>query len=252
MIGPTMTDSTVMDARAFQSQRVVITGGSSGIGKALANAVVAAGGTVVLIGRSAEKLRAVAGELGPSYAATECVDVCDEEAVSDLFSRLGPFDHLATAAAGTIRGRFTDLAVTEAREMFESKFWGQYHCVKHAAPFLRPTGSVVLFSGWISRKPAIGLSTLAAIDGAVESLARVLALELAPVRVNAVTPGMIDTPLWSARLSPDEQDRHFRQVGQSLPVGRAGAADDVAQAVAFLMQNGFVTGTVLDIDGGQQ
>lgn len=97
-----------------------------------------------------------------------------------------------------------------------------------------------------------GVSTLAAVDAAVEALGRTLALEIAPRRVNTVVPGMIDTPLWAARLSPEEQRAHFRKVGEGLPVGRAGLAEDVAHACRFLMENGFVTGTTLDVDGGQR
>jgi NAD(P)-dependent dehydrogenase (short-subunit alcohol dehydrogenase family) len=105
--------------------------------------------------------------------------------------------------------------------------------VKYAAPRMASHGSIVLFSGWISRKPAVEMSTLAAIDGAVEALARTMALELAPVRVNAITPGQIDTPLWRSRLSETEARAHFDRVAQNHPVGRVGTADDVAQAVRF-------------------
>jgi len=139
-----------------------------------------------------------------------------------------------------------------ARGLFESKYWGQYHCVRHAAPRLGSDGSVVLFSGWMSRKPMVGTSAPAAVDAAVEALTRVLSLELAPVRVNAVTPGMIDTPLWRARLSADEQRAFFERIGRDLPAGRPGTADDVAHAVQFLLENGFTTGAVLDVDGGQR
>ena len=151
-----------------------------------------------------------------------------------------------------MRGNVVDLPVTQARALFESKYWGQYHCAKYAAPQLPAQGSMVLFSGWISRKPMAGVSTLAAVDAAIEALGRTLALELAPRRVNVVTPGMINTPLWSARLGATEQKAHFDKVGQSLPVGRAGTPQDVAHAVRFLLENGFTTGAVIDVDGGQR
>lgn len=236
---------------ALDGQRVVITGGSSGIGLALARRVVSAGGLVVLIGRDEAKLAHAAAELGAA-ATTRSLDVTDETAVAATFAQLGPFHHLVTAAAGTVRGTVLDLEVSAARALFESKYWGQYHCVKYGAPQLRPGGSVVLFSGWISRKPMAGTSTLAAVDAAIEALARTLALELAPIRVNAITPGMIDTPLWSVRLSPEAQRAYFAQVASALPVGRFGTAEDVAHAVQFLLENGFMTGAVVDIDGGQR
>jgi NAD(P)-dependent dehydrogenase (short-subunit alcohol dehydrogenase family) len=231
--------------------RIVVTGGSSGIGLELARLAIEAGaGEVILAGRSAQRLAAAAQSLGGA-CTTLVLDVTDESAVAQAFAALGPFDHLVTAAAGTYRGTVVELDTAKARELFESKFWGQHHCVKHGGPQVLDTGSITLFSGWISRKPMMGTGTLAAVDGAIEALGRVLALELAPVRVNTVVPGMIDTPLWSARLTPEQRREHFSKVAQSLPVGRAGTAVDVAHAVLFLMTNGFTTGAVLDVDGGQ-
>lgn len=237
--------------QTFQAQRIVITGGSGGIGVALARDLIARGAaSVVLTGRDPAKLARAAEELGPKVE-TAAFDVTDESAVAAFFASQPQIDHLVTGAAGTARGLVTELEVAKARALFESKYWGQYHCCKYGAPKLSPQGSIVLFSGWISRKPMAGVSTLAAVDAAIEALGRTLALEIAPRRVNTVVPGMIDTPLWAARLSPDEQRAHFSKVGAGLPVGRAGRAEDVAHACRFLMENGFVTGITLDVDGGQ-
>lgn len=233
------------------NKSVVITGGSSGIGLATAQACEAFGAKeIVLIGRSEPKLRSAVSIVGGNSRLL-ALDVSNEREVQRAFNNIGAFDHLVTAAAGTHRGRVTELDTEAARALFESKFWGQHHCAKHGAPFLKEGGSLTLFSGFISRKPAIGTSTLAAIDAAIEALARVLSLELAPLRVNAVNPGQIDTPLWRARFTEQQQQEHFARVSKDLPVGRAGTAEDIAQAVLFLMTNGFVTGSVLDIDGGQ-
>jgi NAD(P)-dependent dehydrogenase (short-subunit alcohol dehydrogenase family) len=201
------------------------------------------------MGRTSERLTAARKALG-SAASTVQVDVTDEDALKTAFANIDRIDHLVTAAAGTLRGRVVDLDARHARQLFESKFWGQHHCLKYAAPRMAADGSVVLFSGWVSRKPAVEMSTLAAINSAIEALARTMALELAPVRVNAITPGQIDTPLWRSRLSEAEVRAHFDRVASALPVGRVGTADDVAHAVLFLMTNGFMTGAVLDIDGG--
>lgn len=238
--------------QTFDGQRIVITGGSGGIGIALARDLIARGAAeVVLTGRDPEKLANAAARLGPPVR-THAFDVTDEDAVAAFFAAQPQIDHLVTAAAGTVRGLVTELDVAKARALFETKYWGQYLCCKYGAPILAATGSIVLFSGWISRKPMAGVSTLSAVDAAVEAPGRTLALEIAPRRVNTVVPGMIDTPLWAARLSAEEQRAHFRKVAEGLPVGRAGVAEDVAHACRFLMENGFVTGITLDVDGGQR
>lgn len=235
----------------FAHQHVVITGGSSGIGLQLAQDLAARGARLTLLGRNLDKLQQAAQQVdGPVQVSS--VDVTDEPAVARFFEQAGPLDHLVTAAAGTVRGTVVELETARARELFESKYWGQYHCAKHAAPRLAASGSIVLFSGWISRKPMAGVSTLAAVDAAIEALGRTLAMEIAPRRVNVITPGMIDTPLWAARLKPEQQRAHFEKIAATLPVGRAGNAQDVAHAVRFLLENGFTTGAVIDVDGGQR
>jgi NAD(P)-dependent dehydrogenase (short-subunit alcohol dehydrogenase family) len=178
--------------------------------------VIDRGSKVILMGRTRERLKAAREELGPA-ATTVQLDVTDEDAVKAAFASIDRIDHLVTAAAGTLRGRLVDLDTRDARQLFEVKFWGQHHSLKYAAPRIAAHGSVVLFSGWISRKPTVEMSTLAAIDGAIEALARTMALELAPVRVNAITPGQIDTPLWRARLSETEAQAHFARVARRAP-----------------------------------
>ena len=241
-----------MNERTFDGQHIVITGGSGGIGLALAGDLLARGaGKVVLTGRDTNKLAHAAKSLG-SRVETATFDVTSEDQVARFFSGQPVVDHLVTVAAGTVHGSVAELEVAKARALFEPKYWGQYLCCKYGAPRLAKRGSIVLFSGWISRKPTAGVSALAAVDAAIEELGRTLALEIAPRRVNTVVQGMIETPLWAARLSPDEQKAHFQKVGAGLPVGRAGLAEDVAHACRFLMENGFTTGATLDVDGGQR
>lgn len=233
-------------------QRVVITGGSSGIGLATARRALDDGAdSVVLMSKTQSKLEEAEQSLG-ARVSSYAVDVTDEKAVEQAFKSLGQVDHVVLAAAGTYRGVIAEMDFQAARALFESKFWGQQYCLKHAANKMQSGGSITLFSGWISRKPMIGTGTLAAVDGAIESLTRVASLELSPVRVNAITPGQIDTPLWSARLSDEEKKAYFDKLGKQLPAGRSGTADDVAHAVHFLMTNSFVTGAIIDVDGGQQ
>lgn len=240
-----------MIAENIKDTRIVITGGSSGIGLEVARQALALGArAVILLARNAERLTEAATHLDGAVE-TSILDVTDEQAVEETFSRLGGFDHLVTAAAGTVRGTIIDVDTNAARELFDAKFWGQHHCVKYGAPQLSMHGSITLFSGWTSRKPMKGLSTLAAVDGAVEALGRVAALELAPVRVNTIVPGQIDTPLWRTRLDEAAAQAHFATVDADLPVGHRGRPEDVAAAILSLASNHFITGATLDIDGGQ-
>ena len=241
-----------MIAKSFEGQRIVITGGGSGIGLALARDLVECGAAaVVLTGRDEAKLQSAATELGPTIE-TATFDLSDESAVASFFDAQPPLDHIVTAAAGTVRGTVVELEVAKARAVFETKFWGQYYCCKYGAGKLVANGSVVLFSGFPGRKPMAGISTLAAIDGAIEALCRTLTLEIAPRRVNTIVPGMINTPLWSSRLTAAEQRDYFQEIGADLPAGRGGTAEDVASACRFVMENGFMTGAIIDVDGGQR
>lgn len=235
---------------SVEGKKVVITGGSSGIGMATAKALIAQGANVAIASRSPEKLKRASELLGPK-AETYSLDVTREWDVKDFFEEVGPFDHLVTAAGPEAGDKpILQLNTAAARSMFESKFWGQYYAAKYGAPKIQDGGSITMFSGWISRKPMAGLSTFAAIDGAIESLIRILALELAPIRVNAVTPGAIETPLWNS-MPEDDRRATLNAFAAALPVKRVGKPEDVKKAVLYLIDNGFTTGAVIDVDGGQ-
>ncbi|MEW6324434.1 MAG: SDR family oxidoreductase [Nitrospirota bacterium] len=235
---------------SLKGKKIVITGGSSGIGLATARALANWEAEVIIAGRTVPKLEQAKQSLGPRAAAAP-LDVTREPDVKRAFENIGPFDHLITAASGVAMGAFREIDTAAARELFESKFWGQYLCAKHAAGRLRPGGSIVLFSGIASRKPMAGLSTYAAIDGAIESLARTLALELAPIRVNVVTPGVIETPAWDGMPEPVRRAQ-LDAIAASLPVKRVGTPDDVAKTVLYLLDNEFMTGAIVDVDGGHR
>jgi len=232
----------------LNNQKVVIIGGSSGIGLETAKQLSAQGAKVVIASRSEDKLQK-AKELLGSSASSYTLDTTQEEQVQSFFSAVGPFDHLVVSAAETSGGAFLTTNTAEARKLFDNKFWGQYYAAKYGAPNISPGGSITLFSGVVAYKSMIGSSMLGAVNAAVSNLGQTLALELAPIRVNIVSPGIIDTP--SRNKMPEEtRSQFYASVAGKLPLQRVGQAEDVAQSVLYLIQNHFVTGTVLHVDGG--
>ncbi len=233
----------------LKNQRILFIGGSQGIGLAAAQKAHAAGAQVILAARNPERLRDAASQLGKGVSTLR-VDVTDEPALKALFEEVGEFDHLVYTAASALIAPLADQTTRDFRLLIESKLIGQALAVKYGAPRIRAGGSVVLFSGIVSRKPFAGASAYAAVGAATEAAARTWAIEYAPLRINVVVPGIIDTPVWDLVLPPEAKAEHFRQVENQLPVGRVGHADDVASAVMFLMQNPFVNGATVEVDGG--
>ncbi|MFG2222299.1 SDR family oxidoreductase [Streptomyces sp. NPDC048644] len=233
---------------ALDGRTVVLIGGGSGIGLRVAHQAVAAGARVVIGGRTPERLAAAAQELG-DRATWRTVDTTDRSSLAAFFAELDRVDHLFTSAASYRVGPMRELSDEDAESPFVSKFWGQYHAVRYAAPKLAQDGSVVLMSGAAGARPPAAAPAYAACNAAVEGLGRGLAVELAPVRVNVVSPGTIDGNLWAHR---PEQDREaaFAQYRRDTVLGRLGTEDEVAQTVLFLFTNGFTTGATLYPDGG--
>jgi NAD(P)-dependent dehydrogenase (short-subunit alcohol dehydrogenase family) len=233
----------------FEDQRVVLLGGTSGIGLAAATAAAAAGASVVVASSSAARVDAALERL-PATAEGRVVDLLDEAAVGALFVEIGRFDHLVyTAGEALALGLVAETSVATARAALELRVWGAYAAVKHAAPHLREGGSIVLSSGSAGSRPHPGWSVGALICGGVEGLTRALAVELAPVRVNAVRPGVVRTDLWRG-MAEEDRDGMYAAIAADLPVGRVGEAADVAASCLYLMDNGYTTGTVLTVDGG--
>lgn len=232
----------------LREQKIVIIGGSSGIGLETARQAIALGAEVVIASRSEQKLRQALAQLGPNATAYP-LDIADEGQVQAFFDRVGRFDHLVVTAAETSGGPFLRTDTAQARQLFENKFWGQYYAAKHGAPNLAADGSITLFSGVVAYKTTVGSSALGAVNAAVSNLGESLALELAPIRVNVVSPGIIDTPA-RGKMSEDARSQFYAAIAGKLPVKRVGTADDVAQSVLYLIRNGFVTGTVLHVEGG--
>jgi NAD(P)-dependent dehydrogenase (short-subunit alcohol dehydrogenase family) len=236
-------------ANGLQDKRVVVLGGSSGIGLAVAQLAAAQGAKVVIASSSAERVQKAVESIGREVQG-QAVDVADERAVATLFSRLGPFDHLVFTAGDSLH--LHDLASTDlqqARHAFELRYWAALAAVKYGSPHIRHGGSVVLTTGIAGQRPHKGWVIAASVCGTIEALTRALAIELAPIRVNAVSPGVVRTNLWQ-NMSAEEREELYESVGKSLPVGRVGGASDIAQAYLFLMQEGFGTGQTIVVDGG--
>lgn len=232
----------------FQNKRVVIIGGSSGIGLAAAKLILAQGGEVIIASRSSEKLEKARMELG-GQVKTHVLDIAKEEQVKLFFKNVGAIDHLVVTAAETSGGAFL-LSDTEMdKKMFDNKFWGQYYAAKYGAKNISPEGSITLFSGIVAYKAMVGSATLSAINAAVVALGKTLALELAPIRVNVISPGIINTPSRS-KMSEVSRNEFYMGIANKLPVKRVGEADDVAKGIVYLLSNSFVSGTVLHVDGG--
>ena len=233
----------------LQNKRVVVLGGSSGIGLAVAEQAAAQGAKVVVASSNAERLQKAIASIGGD-AEGQGLDVSDERAVERFFAKLGPFDHLIfTAGDSLLVQDLGTMDLKQARRAFELRYWSALAAVKYGIPQIRKGGSIVLTTGVAGRRPHKGWIVAASVCGTIEALTRALAIELAPIRVNAVSPGVLRTSLWQ-NMDPDQREQLFESAAKRLPVGRVGEAHDVAQAYLFLMQEGFSTGQTVVVDGG--
>ncbi|WP_439865286.1 SDR family oxidoreductase [Pseudomonas antarctica] len=228
---------------SLSGKTVVVIGGSSGIGAAVAAAAVARGAQVVVAGR-----RLACGV--DNGVRSEPVDVTDSASLQRLFETVGRFDHLVYTSGPSVRAKpLVETDLVEAQENFNVKLWGALRAIQLALPFLDERGSISLTSGQLGRKLAAGQFIKTGINAATEALGKQLAKELAPRRVNVVSPGVIDTPAY-AGLAEDQRQAMYAKAGGALPVGRVGRAEEVAAGYVLAMENGFMTGAVVDIDGG--
>jgi NAD(P)-dependent dehydrogenase (short-subunit alcohol dehydrogenase family) len=228
----------------MKQQTVVVIGGLSGIGRAVAERAAAEGARVIAVGRR----DAPAG--WPQQIETARVDITDEAAVERFFNQLGALDHLVITSGPVIgSAKLAELDISAAQAAYDVKVFGQLRAAKHAARHIAKTGSITLTSGLLARKAVPGALVKATMNAAIENMGKTLAKELAPVRVNVMSPGMVETGMWGD-MSEDERKAMAARAGSGLPVGRVGQADDLAQAYWLLMTNGFMTGAVVDVDGG--
>ena len=230
-------------------QRVVVIGGSSGMGLATAHAAAREGAAVTVVSSRRERVdAAVAGLPGPCDGAV--LDVRDTDAVAAFFEQVGELDHLVFSAGDAFTPRrLAELSIAEARAVLEVRFWGAVAVIASAVAHMAERGSIALTTGTVGRRPVPGAALAAAGAGAVEGLVRGLAAELAPVRVNAVRAGAVRTPLWD-RVPEPQREVAFAGLADRTLIGTIGEPEDIALAHLYLMQNSYVTGTVLTVDGG--
>jgi NAD(P)-dependent dehydrogenase (short-subunit alcohol dehydrogenase family) len=235
--------------RELSGRRIVVLGGSSGIGLAVAQRAVAQGATAIIASSNADRVKQAVAALD-GKAEGHALDFSNERDMQNFFQNIGDFDHLVFTAGDTLQlNELVATDLTKARRAFELRYWAALAAVKYASPHIRTDGSIVLTTGVAGRRPHKGWAVVASICGTIEALTRALAVELAPIRVNAVCPGVVRTSLWK---NMQEQDREamYENVGNHLLVGRVGEACEIALAYLFLMQEGYSTGQTVVVDGG--
>ncbi|MBO9614931.1 MAG: SDR family oxidoreductase [Dyadobacter sp.] len=234
---------------SLNGKKVVILGGSSGLGLATSKAAAAEGAHVIIVSSNAARVQNAVAEL-PGTGFGMQADLSDETSIKHLFEEIGMLDHLVfTAGESLLLSKIAETEVSTAREFFNLRYWGAFMAVKYAAPRVNAGGSIVLTGGIVSARPNAGWSIGASICAAMDGFTRAMAVELAPIRVNLVSPGIIRTNLWSS-MAETERDAFYEQVAGTLPVRRVGEAEQIAQTYIYLMRQPFVTGQILVTDGG--
>lgn len=229
--------------QSLAGSRVLVVGGSSGIGLAVATMAARRGAQVTVAGRDQAKLDAAIQEVGASCSGRR-MDTTEDASVEEFFASAEPFDHVIVTAAKPGGGSVRDLPMEDALQLFSSKFWGSYRVARLAQ--VRPGGSITFVSGLAGRRPRPQRVVVGAACAALESMTRGLALELAPVRVNCVSPGITDTPLLRAGFP-----NGIEHLTEGSPTGRVGQPDEIAMQILACAENGFMSGAVIDLDGGR-
>ncbi|SDR09545.1 NAD(P)-dependent dehydrogenase, short-chain alcohol dehydrogenase family [Chryseobacterium soldanellicola] len=233
----------------FKNKKVVILGASSGLGLATAKAAAEEGANLVIVSSNQERIDDALKNL-PKGTEGYAIDLSKEENIRLLFENIGKFDHLVYTAGENLNlSSLSETDLQKARDFFTLRYWGAIAAIKYAAPNMNEGGSINLTSGIANQRPGAGWALASSICGAMDGLCRAMAVELAPIRVNAVAPGVIRTNLWNG-MSEEKKNDFYKNVGDSLLVKRVGEAEEIAQSFIFLMKQAFVTGQIITIDGG--
>lgn len=230
----------------FKGQKLLVIGGSSGIGLATAQLALALGGDVTIAARSAERLASAAKGMGPALS-TSVLDLTDDAAVQSFFANATEWDHIIVTGSEVKMAYVHELALEDAYQALNSKFWGFYRVARAAR--IKPGGSLSVVAGFLATRPVAGRALMGAINGALESLVQGLALELKPVRVNVVSPAMVAGGMWS-HMPEAEQAAAYAQAAAHYPAGTVGAPEDIARQLLLLAATRYATGTIVTLDGG--
>jgi NAD(P)-dependent dehydrogenase (short-subunit alcohol dehydrogenase family) len=231
---------------ALGGKKVLVVGGSSGMGLATAKLAVEAGAKVTIAARSHDRLAAAAKTIGRGVEPA-LLDATNDAAVAKFFADGTVWDHVVSCVGAGGRGNVRELETGPAYAAMEGKFWAGFRIARAAR--IAPDGSLTFVSGGLSQRPAAGAALISAINAALEHLSKGLALELAPIRVNTVSPGPVDTPMWD-RYGPDQKRKFLEGAASHVPLKRVAQPEEIAELILFFMTNRFITGTVVPLDGG--
>jgi NAD(P)-dependent dehydrogenase (short-subunit alcohol dehydrogenase family) len=235
--------------RSLKGKRIVLLGGTSGFGLATAKAAADEGANIVVVSSRQQRVDNALALL-PAGSKGYVADLADEQQVENLFKQIGEFDHLVFTAGENLQlNELSTVKMDEARQFFNIRYWGALMAAKYGSQYIRKGGSITLTNGIVGMRPIKGWTIAASITGAVESLTRALAVELAPIRVNAVCAGVVRTDLWS-NMPEADRETMFNQIGSQLLTGRIGEANDIAEAFLYLMHGNYTTGQIVVADGG--
>lgn len=222
------------------------------MGLAVAQKLLVEGARVTIVGRSPQRLKAAREHLGDDRVDTFVADIGVRSQVAALFSQVDQIHHVVVTAADLPYGPFVQLTESDVMRAVRSKLLGPLFVAQECASRIDAAGSITFTSGIAARRPMRGGSTAATVNSGLEGLVRALAIELAPVRVNAVSPGWTDTPIWDGMATQERKREMFNRMATQLPVGRIARVEDIADTIVYLMNSSFSTGAVVDIDGGHR